>query len=1064
MKIKLIILYLFLYSFGAYAQETPPVLSNFRIENDQRNRVYFDSGQPIKGSNVVGFKISGNSLIGININSGQTTGHYFSVSKPFTFWDNNTIRYEGGSNLSDVNSNLLNNFTLKYISNNINEPIGNGKIFYVSVNGLDSNSGLELSQAWRTIRKAAEKAREGDVVYIEAGDYGNEYVIIKNSGTNKNPIKFIGFENTPGDRPILNRSQTTSFSPNKMPYIHSISLDGNGINLSGRKNIIIKNIQVEGYNDGIVLRSDASYNVLDNVYAKGAKRMAINGFSKGSISNTYRSVYLANTSAVGIRISGERHLIEDFYVSSNGVKSMDYYISLYGGHTGTGNIVRNSSVVRDPRDSHTGHGISVKAEGYPLEHTLIENCQIQDVGQGIELRHHQVKYTIVRNVTATGNRNSTSNLITFRDDTSDNVVENCTAKGVYEGIRFLMNKGEDLGIQGGGHRNKIINSIFDNCRYNITVNGLGGTPLESTFNEFLNCTFYNSDYMFALPISYGKTNKFINCIIDKVKKNVYGNGKLSAEFNYSNFYQSFSKPAGLSNMSKNPNFENSEKSNFRLKENSELIDKGLKLKEVKVDYDGNHRPQGNGLDIGAFEYNDSSTSYIDPNAGPDQSICRGEQVTLVASGGSSYKWSTGQTTKQIEVSPESTTIYTVVVNSGNASGSDEVTINVVDIQADAGQDRNITKGDEITLTASGAKNYIWSNGMTGSRISVSPDETTVYTVTASEGDCQSTDEITVTVSDKVQVDTPTVVANAGLDRTICNGETVVLSASGGSSYLWSTGARTKSIEVSPNESNKYVVTVSEGSVTDTDEVLVEVISVKANAGNDVSINQGESVKLSASGGTDYLWSNGARTSSIVVQPSNTQIYSVQVSNGNCSDEDKVEVKVLQQILNPSSSVIDAGEDQTICFGESLTLNAQGANNYQWSTGESGNQIVVNPLRTETYNVTTVLNGVTISDSITITVENCDSDSADDNSFEGDLSIQLFPNPTSGIIKIQTSTVNSDTDMHLINMNGKILYQETLKSQQGNFGKQLDLSNYTKGIYFLRFFSDQEQLVKKIVLI
>ena len=179
--------------------------------------------------------------------------------------------------------------------------------------------------------------------------------------------------------------------------------------------------------------------------------MGINGFSKESISNTFRSVYIANTSAVGIRISGERNLIEDFYVSSNGVHSMDYYISLYGGEIGTGNIVRNSSVVRDPRDSHTGHGISLKAEGFPLEHTLIENCKLHELGQAIELRHHQVKYTIVRNVTATGNRNSTSNLVTFRDDTSYNTVENSTAKGVYQGVRFLMNKGEDLGLQGGGH-------------------------------------------------------------------------------------------------------------------------------------------------------------------------------------------------------------------------------------------------------------------------------------------------------------------------------------------------------------------------------------------------------------------------------------------------------------------------------------------------------------------------------------------------------------------------------------------------------------------------------------
>ena len=99
--------------------KSPPLLSNFRIENSQPSRVYFDSSKGLKGSTKSGFNVSGKKITSIKINVGQTKGHYLTVSTVFTFWDNNTIRYEGGSNLQDIKSNPLGDFSLQYIVNNI---------------------------------------------------------------------------------------------------------------------------------------------------------------------------------------------------------------------------------------------------------------------------------------------------------------------------------------------------------------------------------------------------------------------------------------------------------------------------------------------------------------------------------------------------------------------------------------------------------------------------------------------------------------------------------------------------------------------------------------------------------------------------------------------------------------------------------------------------------------------------------------------------------------------------------------------------------------------------------
>ena len=86
-------LFLVFYSLGGvvFSQGVPPVLSNFRIDGGQTSRVYFDSSEPITGSNASGFRISGKSISGVRISTGKTSGHYFTVSSPFTYWDNNTM-------------------------------------------------------------------------------------------------------------------------------------------------------------------------------------------------------------------------------------------------------------------------------------------------------------------------------------------------------------------------------------------------------------------------------------------------------------------------------------------------------------------------------------------------------------------------------------------------------------------------------------------------------------------------------------------------------------------------------------------------------------------------------------------------------------------------------------------------------------------------------------------------------------------------------------------------------------------------------------------------------------
>jgi uncharacterized protein YjdB len=367
-----------------------------------------------------------------------------------------------------------------------------------------------------------------------------------------------------------------------------------------------------------------------------------------------------------------------------------------------------------------------------------------------------------------------------------------------------------------------------------------------------------------------------------------------------------------------------------------------------------------------YGYTDTDSVTIIVNELPDiiadedVFVMIGNSVTISAAGGDNYSWNTGETTASITVSPETTTTYSVTGFSVNGCQSTvDVLVTVVEqLNANAGEDVSICIGNSVTLSASGGITYTWNTGDTGSSPTFTPDVTTTYSVTVTDGFGNSdTDDVTVTVDSMP-------IAYAGENQTVCEGDAVTLTAEGGSSYLWNTGATTASITVNPEVDTIYSVEVFNNACSDSDDVTIFVMSAPdLNVSDDIVVMNGNSTTLEVSGADTYLWNTGETTNSVIVSPSETTVYSVTGYGPNgCQSTEQITVTVVPQVI------ADAGNDETICRGESVTLHASGGVSYLWNTGFIGRFPTFSPSDTTTYTVTvTDAYGNSDSDSVTIIV-------------------------------------------------------------------------------------------------
>ncbi|MFO8088004.1 MAG: PKD domain-containing protein [Bacteroidales bacterium] len=373
---------------------------------------------------------------------------------------------------------------------------------------------------------------------------------------------------------------------------------------------------------------------------------------------------------------------------------------------------------------------------------------------------------------------------------------------------------------------------------------------------------------------------------------------------------------------------------------------------------------------------------------PTTEICKGDSVTLTASGAMTYQWYSNNnlisSSSTYQASPQTTTTYTLVAyDNAGCRATDTITITVHDIPATTATASidSICAGQSVLLSSSGAQYYTWTPGAslntsTGDTVTAAPTTTTTYYVTGTNTfGCQHTDSLTIQVNQSVQlVTTPS-------STTICQGDTAMLTVDGATTYSWQSNSSIvqnldDTIYVNPSSSTNYIVTGSDpAGCTHTVSIPVSVQptpSIQANSSAS-SVCDGDSISLWASGAQNYQWfANGnllSTQSQFTTTPQNSTSYTVTGTDSlGCSNTSSVTVSVNQY---PTLSV--SISDSAICQGNTTTITASGADNYSWAPSSSlssstGNSVTASPSTTTTYYLNgSSSNGCVTQDSIKLFV-------------------------------------------------------------------------------------------------
>ncbi|MDI1355915.1 MAG: gliding motility-associated C-terminal domain-containing protein [bacterium] len=322
--------------------------------------------------------------------------------------------------------------------------------------------------------------------------------------------------------------------------------------------------------------------------------------------------------------------------------------------------------------------------------------------------------------------------------------------------------------------------------------------------------------------------------------------------------------------------------------------------------------------------------------------CVGTSIVLTGtnSGGTpgyTYTWTAGPVsdTRTVTSAVAGTIVYTLSSrDSLNCLSTATISAQYIPAPTMSVPNTSICPLETGTLIANGATSYTWNTSATGNVFTANPITSQQYTVIGSALGCTSTATSSIIIK---PLPTPFFTSNS----PVCNGQNLILSASGGTAFIWrgplsfsSTSQNTLVTGASPNNSGSYQLTVTAvNSCSASTSANLQVNPTPTISALGATVCSSQTLNLSSTSfpGSGFLWagplgfySNLQNPSYANPAPNRSGLYTVTATSPvGCTNTAVAQVTVT---LLP---VPLAFSDGPKCMGSTINFSGTGGSTYSW---------------------------------------------------------------------------------------------------------------------------------------
>ena len=232
------------------------------------------------------------------------------------------------------------------------------------------------------------------------------------------------------------------------------------------------------------------------------------------------------------------------------------------------------------------------------------------------------------------------------------------------------------------------------------------------------------------------------------------------------------------------------------------------------------------------------------------------------------------------------------------------------------------------------------------------------------------------------------------------------------------------------------------SILNIDLTVLDLPQVTANA-DETSLCEGDNLTLYASGEGTFTWDNSV-IDNVSFIPTSTTLYTVTADNGTCTNTDTITVFVYPYPVQPT----------IVLYGGQLMSSSATNNQWYYTTiqlpGETDQFLT--PASNGDYFVEVTEKGcATISEAYNYTTTSINN--LDINNFT------IYPNPANNFVAIQNSEF-AIQNLEILDITGKIV--KTINNVNEK-SITIDISNFSKGVYFVRVKTNNNSKMKKLII-